>query len=48
MLHVFHVNVAKAELGCCNVAIAMQVCCKRVFQMLQVFFNLNIASVFHI
>ena len=46
MLQVFHMDVAKVNRDVSYVAMAIYVCCKRLFQMFHLFFQTYVASVF--
>jgi hypothetical protein len=46
MLQVFHTDVAKVDQDIAYLAIAIHVCCKRLFQMFHLFFQTYVANVF--
>ena len=46
MLQVFHMDVTKVDRVVAYVAMAIYVCCKRLFQMFHLFFQTYVASVF--
>jgi hypothetical protein len=43
---VFHMDVAKVDRDVAYIAMAIHVCCKRLFQMFHQFFQTYVASVF--
>ena len=42
----FHIDVTKVDRDIANIAMAIHVCCKRIFQMFHLFFQTYVASVF--
>jgi hypothetical protein len=46
MLQVFYVDVAKVDRHVAYVAMAIHVCCKRLFKMFHLFFLTYVANVF--
>ena len=46
MLQLFRIDVAKVDRDIAYVAMTIHVCCKRLFQMFYLFFQMYVASVF--
>jgi hypothetical protein len=46
MLQVFHMDVAKVDQDITYIAIGVHVCCKLLFLMFHLFFQMYVASVF--
>ena len=46
MLQVFHVDGAKVDLDVAYVAMVVHVCCKLLFLVFQLFFQMHVVSVF--
>jgi hypothetical protein len=46
MLQVFYADVAKVDRDVAHVALVVHICCKRLFPIFQLFFQIYVVSVF--